>query len=201
MRALGPPGGRARPRSRHVTFGPSVPGGAEQADDMSELRVDASVRSGAPIVVGIDGSESSLDALDYALDLAESMQRPVEAIAVWHMPPFVYGGYYPLMDWTPEDDATKVLDRAAEAVFGAERPGWFRQTAVEGRAAPVLIAASEDAEMLVLGSRGHGGFAGLLLGSVSAACAEHAKCPVLVVHDRDAGGAGEDDEDADGTER
>ena len=168
---------------------------------MSELRADASVRSGAPIVVGIDGSESSLDALDYALDIAEALQRPVAAIAVWHMPPFVYGGYYPLMDWTPEDDATKVLDRAAEAVFGDERPGWFQQSAVQGRPASVLIDASEDAEMLVLGSRGHGGFAGLLLGSVSAACAEHAKCPVLVVHGRDDGGAGSDEQDADGTER
>lgn len=169
---------------------------------MSELSVEASVRSGAPIVVGVDGSESSLDALDYALDLAEALQRPVEAIAVWHMPPFVYGGYYPLMDWTPEEDAKRVLDQVAEAVFGDERPGWYSHAAVHGRPASVLIEASDHAELIVVGSRGHGGFAGLLLGSVSAATAEHAHCPVLVVHDRDAerDRAG-DSQDATGTER
>jgi nucleotide-binding universal stress UspA family protein len=48
----------------------------------------------------------------------------------------------------------------------------------------MLLDVSTGAQMLVVGSHGHGGFAGLLLGSVSAACAEHARCPVLVVHDR-----------------
>jgi len=176
---------------------------------MSELSGDASVRSGAPVVVGVDGSQASVDALDYALDLAEALGRPVEAIAVWHMPPFVYGGYYPLMDWTPEDDARRVLDRAAEAVFGDDVPGWYSSTTVQGRIASVLVDASDRAELLVVGSRGHGGFAGLLLGSVSAECAEHALCPVLVVHGRGAATRnrgerrddGLDESKRDGTER
>jgi nucleotide-binding universal stress UspA family protein len=162
---------------------------------MSEPSAAASVRSGPPIVVGIDGSESSVDALDYALDLAEALGRPVEAIAVWHMPPFVYGGYYPLMDWTPEDDARRMLDQAAEAVFGDDVPGWYTSHTVQGRVASVLVDASDRAEILAVGSRGHGGFAGLLLGSVSAECAEHARCPVLVVHGRGAGWRDRGDDD------
>ena len=58
----------------------------------------------------------------------------------------------------------------------------MNQYLYEGNAAKVLLEASEGARMLVVGSRGHGGFSGLLLGSVSAACAEHARCPVVVVH-------------------
>jgi nucleotide-binding universal stress UspA family protein len=67
-------------------------------------------------------------------------------------------------------------------VFGGRRPPGLRTDVREGNAARVLLEASEGARMLVVGSRGHGGFAGLLLGSVSAACAEHASCPVLVLH-------------------
>ena len=77
-----------------------------------------------------------------------------------------------------------MLRAASEAVFDDEPPTWFTWSARHGRPAKVLIDKSDGAEMLVVGSRGHGGFAALLLGSVSAACAEHAHCPVLVVHPR-----------------
>ena len=66
--------------------------------------------------------------------------------------------------------------------FGPILPGWVSTSSLEGNAAQRLIDASEGAEMLVVGSRGHGGVVGLLLGSVSSACAEKAHCPVLVVH-------------------
>ena len=74
--------------------------------------------------------------------------------------------------------------RAAGAVFGDQRPAGLKLELQvrEGGAAKVLLGASEGADMLVVGSRGHGGFAGLLLGSVSANVAEHASCPVFIVH-------------------
>ncbi|MHB1172123.1 MAG: universal stress protein [Lacisediminihabitans sp.] len=70
----------------------------------------------------------------------------------------------------------------ADTVFGDDRPSWFQAAVREGSTTQVLIEQSKGAEMLILGSRGHGGFVGLLLGSVSAACAEHAHCPVLIMH-------------------
>jgi nucleotide-binding universal stress UspA family protein len=73
-----------------------------------------------------------------------------------------------------------VLDGAIEIAFGGNPPELTR-TVLTGAPARTLIHASKNASMLVLGSRGHGGFVGLLLGSVSAACAEHADCAVLVV--------------------
>jgi nucleotide-binding universal stress UspA family protein len=137
-----------------------------------------------PMIVGVDGSESSVAALRYAARLAPRLDLRVRALAVWNYPSFMYGGYYPTPDWTPEEDAEKIVKRAAEEVFEGEAPDWFAIRTRRGRAAEVLIDESISAEMLVLGSRGHGGFAGLLLGSVSSACAEHAHCPVLVVHGR-----------------
>lgn len=70
---------------------------------------------------------------------------------------------------------------AVDDVFGEQRPNGMQLRAIQGGGAPVLLDASRDALMVVVGSRGRGGFAGLLLGSVSAKVAEHAECPVLVV--------------------
>ena len=84
--------------------------------------------------------------------------------------------------WDPAIDMEKALVATIDQVFGARRPADLQLTVHEGRAARVLLDSARGARMLVLGSRGHGGFAGLLLGSVSTACAEHATCPVLVVH-------------------
>lgn len=76
----------------------------------------------------------------------------------------------------------RIATQAAETVFGRHPPDWYSSVIREGLPARQLLNESEGAEMLVVGSRGLGGFAGLLLGSVRSACAEHAKCPVLVVH-------------------
>jgi nucleotide-binding universal stress UspA family protein len=136
----------------------------------------------APIIVGVDGSESSIDALRHAAGLAEALHAPLHVVTTWVAP--MAGSYYSRGDWYPEVDADAVLHESITRAFGGSPPADLTSAALAGPAARTLIDASTDARMLVLGSRGHGGFAGLLLGSVSATCAEHAHCPVLVVHPR-----------------
>jgi nucleotide-binding universal stress UspA family protein len=84
--------------------------------------------------------------------------------------------------WDPAAAMEKAAVDTLDQVFGAHRPADLQVTVQEGHATKVLLDAGRGARMLVLGSRGHGGFAGLLLGSVSSACAQHATCPVVVVH-------------------
>jgi nucleotide-binding universal stress UspA family protein len=103
------------------------------------------------------------------------------AIAAWQFP-VGYGWSIVPSDWDGESEIRKVLAATTDEVFGSNRPTNMSLRAVQGYPSQVLLDESMDALMLVVGSRGHGGFAGLLLGSVSAAVAEHATCPVLVVH-------------------
>lgn len=135
-------------------------------------------RSQQHIIVGVDGSESSIDALREAAVLAKALGLPVEAVTTWEYPL----EYTPLPVWSPEKDAKSVQSLAINKAFLDAPPEDLIMTTAPGSAARTLIELSKNARMLVLGSRGHGGFVGLLLGSVSAACAEHAHCPVLVVH-------------------
>jgi nucleotide-binding universal stress UspA family protein len=130
------------------------------------------------LVVGVDGSEPSRAALRWAARYLAVNGGRIDAVIAWHLPPWAVGD----PDWHPDEDAGKVLTETVDAVFGTEWPPGTRLIVREGNPAKVLLDESEDAELLVVGSRGHGGFAGLLLGSVSAKCAEHATCPVLVVH-------------------
>lgn len=142
--------------------------------------------AGAPrIVVGVDGSESSVKALQEARRLAEALGAPLEAVAVWQQSHSMYDFYQSETGWTPEKDVEKLLRDTANAAFGSDHPAGFRMSILQGAPARALIRHSAGAEMLVLGSRGHGGFAGLLLGSVSSACVAHATCPVLIVHNKD----------------
>ncbi|HEU5223185.1 MAG TPA: universal stress protein [Candidatus Lumbricidophila sp.] len=136
----------------------------------------------ARILVGVDGSTSSIDALRQASRIAAALDAPLEAITTWEFPVMLDGGYYPIENWSPENDAKQILSDAIDQAFGGNPPAGLKRTTLQGSPARVLIDESEHASMLVLGSRGHGGFVGLLLGSVSAACAEHAHCPVLIMH-------------------
>jgi nucleotide-binding universal stress UspA family protein len=135
--------------------------------------------SGPRIVVGVDGSEPSRLALRWAAFLAAPLGATVDAVIAWQLP-VTYGWAAP--QWDPHAEMTAVLDESVRAVFGDQPPVPIRAQAREGGAARVLVEASHGARMLVVGSRGHGGFVGLLIGSVSASVAEHATCPVLVVH-------------------
>jgi nucleotide-binding universal stress UspA family protein len=141
----------------------------------------SSLNAARRIIVGVDGSPSSIEALRRAARVATGLGAEMDAVISWDFPSSYGMGAVPV-DWSPEADATAVLDGALKTVFGEHRPAGLRAVVREGYAPKVLLDASAGAEMLVVGSRGHGGFVGLLLGSVSAHCAEHANCPVLVVH-------------------
>ncbi|MBN9618135.1 MAG: universal stress protein [Actinobacteria bacterium] len=138
---------------------------------------------GPYIVVGVDGSEPSKAALRWAARLAPTLGARIRAVTAWAYPTALgwTAGLPP--EWSPGDDAEKGLTSAVDDVFGANRPAGLRLLTQGGEATRVLLDASKGAAMLVVGSRGHGGFVGLLLGSVSSQVAEHATCPVLVVHD------------------
>jgi nucleotide-binding universal stress UspA family protein len=86
--------------------------------------------------------------------------------------------------WDPEKQARKTLIAAVDEAYGTERPAGTVLLTREGNASEVLVTTAADAVVLVVGSRGRGGFSGLRLGSVSARCAEYASCPVLVLRER-----------------
>lgn len=132
-----------------------------------------------PIIVGVDGSDLSVSALRHGRELADALGCPVEAVAAWNyqMTP---GTFTPVL-WNPAVEAEKVLRDALTRAFGDRPPAEIRIRVVHGQPAKVLVDAGRGARMLVLGGRGRGGISGRLLGSVSAACAAHAPCPVLIV--------------------
>lgn len=133
------------------------------------------------IVVGVDGSALSLVALRTARKLADLLQCHIQAVTVWSFP-IALAVPVPTTEWTPQAEAETELNETLQSAFGEEMPEGLTKTVVAGQPVHVLIEASRGAEMLVVGSRGRGGFAGLLLGSVSSAAAAHAHCPVLIVH-------------------
>ena len=132
------------------------------------------------IVVGVDGSDESKQALRWAARIAAAEDATIDAVAAWHFP--VIGWSAVPQSFSPEADMEKLLTRTVDEAFGPERPKTIRLRVLEGEAAHMLLDVSDGALMVVVGSRGHGGFAGLLIGSVSMKLAELATCPVLVVH-------------------
>jgi nucleotide-binding universal stress UspA family protein len=140
---------------------------------------------GRRIVVGVDGSPSSKAALAWAVSQAELTGASVEAIIAWHYPVMVGGvPFAPIgvLD-TPDygDFATKVISDTVRETVDPDGPVKVSTTVREGNAAQVLLDASHGADLLVVGSRGHGGFTEALLGSVSQACVHHAWCPVVII--------------------
>lgn len=128
------------------------------------------------IVVGIDGSESSKAALAWALRQAKLTGAVVEAVIVWKLPATF--GLIPLPHLGSLGANRKILD---ESIAETGNPAEMRSRIIVGHPAKVLVEASAGAELLVLGSRGHGGLMGTLLGSVSVYCVRHAHCPVMVM--------------------
>jgi nucleotide-binding universal stress UspA family protein len=141
--------------------------------------VESSIRQ--QVVVGIDGSAQSKLALRWAAHFAASADARLTAVAAWNYPYTWALGAMPIV-WDPRLDTNNLINHTVDEVFATGRPAGLTLIVREGNPAKVLLDVSEGALMLVVGSRGHGGFTGLLLGSVSANVAEHATCPVLVIH-------------------
>lgn len=102
------------------------------------------------------------------------------AIACWEYPRMYDGYVIPGIEGF-EERAGQILDESIAKAFGPETPANVSPRLVQGPARDTLIAESRNADILVVGRRGHGGFGGLLVGSVSSACIAHAHCPVLVI--------------------
>lgn len=130
------------------------------------------------IVVGVDGSPESVKATAWAAEQARATGGTLELLIVWARPmsyglPLVVGGY------NPEQEAREVVEKAASGIdLPASR---LHTSVVNGAPASELVEHSKAVDLLVVGSRGHGGFSELLLGSVSDHCVHHASCPVVVV--------------------
>jgi nucleotide-binding universal stress UspA family protein len=134
------------------------------------------------IVVGVDGSEPSLAALRWAVRQAEVTGATLEAVSAWKWSATDWGWEtLPPSDYDPADEARRQLDKAISAVLTPGDVIEVGRSVVEGYAAPVLEALSKTADLVVVGSHGHGEFVGLLLGSVSEHCVTHCHCPVVVI--------------------
>ena len=152
------------------------------------------VMRGHRVVVAVDGSQGSRAALRFALEDADRRDVPVEVVVAYRPPNFRAD-----FDAVSEIDEQRIVrelgskvEENARSVLGEvsrELSGPLHEVhvrAISGAPSAVLIRESEGADLLVLGSRGHGGFHSMLLGSTSMQCAMHATCPVTVVHSPEA---------------
>jgi nucleotide-binding universal stress UspA family protein len=135
------------------------------------------------IVVGVDGSEPSKAALRWALDEARLRNCAVRVVYAWFAHPvLVPGSPMVAADWEAvRRSADEFVSELVAAEAGEDTGVEVDAVAAHGNAADVLVRHARGAQLLVVGSRGHGGFAGLLLGSVSQQCVHHAPCPVVIV--------------------
>jgi nucleotide-binding universal stress UspA family protein len=161
-------------------------GFAGQYTSLEEVDIMDQANNDRRIVVGVDGSQCSKAALRWAMTQARLIDATVEAVNAWQDPVMLGYSY----GWAPavfEGDSVptiteKTLDETVAEVAGhLDHPVEVRTRVAQGHPAQVLLEAATGAQLLVVGSRGHGTFAGILLGSVSQHCLQHASCPVVVV--------------------
>ena len=157
---------------------------------------NGSSKNGPAVVVGVDGSAGAREALRWALAESRLRKAPLRAVHAWMFGyiggsvegyPYWGGslGSYTSLGVDVGDlhrAAEDLLERALAEVEDEAEGVEIERQVVQGPAAGVLVDAAAPSDLLVVGSRGHGGFADLLLGSVSQQCVHHARCPVVVVH-------------------
>ena len=137
--------------------------------------------SNGKIVVGVDGSPASVRALRWALGQAELTGAEVKAVYAWQVPA-MYGATAMSMPGEQlAEIAESTLDEILDHVVGDAHVVPVSRVLVQAHPAKALLEESEGADLLVVGSRGHGGFVGALIGSVSQQVVQHATCPVVVV--------------------
>jgi nucleotide-binding universal stress UspA family protein len=133
------------------------------------------------IVVAIDGSAASLDALRWAIDHADRLGAVVEALHVWQIPN-EYGVPIPRVPGENfEGTAKRALQGSVDEVLAGRTDAPVEAVTLQGYPPKILVERSKTADLLVVGSRGRGALAGTLLGSVSLHCVTHAECPVVVI--------------------
>lgn len=148
--------------------------------------MSAGSTNGVPrIVVGVDGSPTSRAALRWAVKQAKFTNATVEAVMAWEIPTVLQSyGWAPIYveeEGDFKEDARKKIDAVINEEVAPADSNLVRSLVVNGHPAQVLIDTAAGADLLVVGSRGHGTFAEALLGSVSQHCVHHAPCPVLIV--------------------
>jgi nucleotide-binding universal stress UspA family protein len=143
--------------------------------------------TGQRIVVGVDGSPSSMAALKWAVRQAELTGGSVEAVTTWRSPPLVgIGAPFSEAEVGGGDDsrirlAAENMLRAAIAEASGQSGVHITAEVGEGSAAQMLLDLAAGASLVIVGSRGHGGITGTLLGSVGQTLAQHSPCPVLII--------------------
>ncbi|MDQ1597389.1 MAG: hypothetical protein QOI70_813 [Microbacteriaceae bacterium] len=137
------------------------------------------------IIVGNDGSAGSKKSLEAALTIAEGLNAPVVIVRCWSIDTAPHGALFDRGFVASFDEITAAVREQlitdSRAVVAKHPSVPVRHLAILGQPAETLLRLSAGHRMLVLGSRGLGGFASLLLGSVTEQCVHHASCPVLVV--------------------
>ena len=140
--------------------------------------------SGEPIVVGVDGSPDSGRALEWAAEFGRRFEVPVHALAVWDLPQdFGFPMNFSEEDCTRLESQTRTMLQKTIREYLGEDSGVIEHVR-RGHPAASLVKASEVAQLLVMGSRGHGAFVGMLVGSISQYCLHHATCPVVLMPSR-----------------
>jgi nucleotide-binding universal stress UspA family protein len=152
---------------------------------MTSHTTNSEERVAAPhVIVGVDGSAESIEALAWAARYAAATGASISAVYAWHYPPAgpVPAGRAP-QSITDEVRAhmQEALDHAMTEVYGTTRPDNVDTKVAYGHPAMVLVNEAAGADLLVVGNRGHGQFHGMMLGSVSIHCVTSASCPVVVV--------------------